>query len=118
MPKPKITSAMELEMLVQQMGFLPFFSCSIPSFSIEEFTPSRYWFVDGVDGPWEWRMELARRWGRIKSKVKKVFGYIKQAVTYLKVEIVPIAIAVAGVMNAWTNYRRCTGKARDAACYV
>ena len=61
MPKLKITSAMELEMLVQQMGFLPFFSCSIPSFSIEEFTPSRYWFVDGVDGPWEWRMELARR---------------------------------------------------------
>lgn len=72
MPKPKITSAMELEMLVQQMGFLPFFSCSIPSFSIEEFTPSRYWFVDGVDGPWEWRMELARRgvvaYGKLFSK--------------------------------------------------
>lgn len=61
MPKPKISSAMELEALVQQMGFLPFFPCSIPDFSIEEFTPSRYWFVDGVDGPWEWRMELARR---------------------------------------------------------
>lgn len=72
MPKPKITSAMELEMLVQQMGFLPFFSCSIPSFSIEEFTPSRYWFVDGVNGPWEWRMELARRgvvaYGKLFSK--------------------------------------------------
>ena len=61
MPKLKITSAMELEALVQQMGVLPFFSCSIPSFSIEEFTPSRYWFVEGVEGPWEWRMELARR---------------------------------------------------------
>lgn len=61
MPKPKITSAMELEALVQQMGFLPFFPCSIPNFSIETFTPSRYWFVEGVDGPWEWRMELARR---------------------------------------------------------
>lgn len=57
-------------------------------------------------------------WGRIKSKVKKVFGYIKQAVTYLKVEIVPIAIATASVMNAWSNYRRCTGKARDAVCYA
>lgn len=57
-------------------------------------------------------------WGRIKSKVKKVFGYIKLAVTYIKVEIVPIAIAAAGVMNAWSNYRRCTGKARDAACYA
>lgn len=61
MPKPKITSAMELEAQVQQMGFLPFFPCSIPNFSIEAFTPSRYWFVEGVDGPWEWRMELARR---------------------------------------------------------
>ncbi len=61
MPKPKITSAMELEALVQQMGFLPFFPCSIPDFSIKAFTPSRYWFVEGVDGPWEWRMELARR---------------------------------------------------------
>ena len=61
MPQPKIHNAIELETLVQQMGFLPFFACAIPNFSIEEFTPSRYWFVDGVDGPWEWRMELARR---------------------------------------------------------
>lgn len=59
MPKPNITSAMELEAMVRQMGFLPFFPCSIPDFSIEAFTPSRYWFVEGVDGPWEWRMELA-----------------------------------------------------------
>ena len=61
MPQPKIHNAAELETLVQQMGFLPFFSCGVPNFSIEEFTPSRYWFVDGVEGPWEWRMELARR---------------------------------------------------------
>lgn len=61
MPQPKIHNAIELETLVQQTGFLPFFACAVPNFSIEEFTPSRYWFVDGVDGPWEWRMELARR---------------------------------------------------------
>ena len=61
MPHPRIHNAMELEALVQQIGFLPFFSCAIPNFSIEEFTPSRYWFVEGVEGPWEWRMELARR---------------------------------------------------------
>ncbi|WP_300692912.1 hypothetical protein [uncultured Oscillibacter sp.] len=61
MPQPKIHNAKELEALVQQMGFLPFFTCAVPNFSIEEFTPSRYWFVDGVDGPWEWRMELVRR---------------------------------------------------------
>ncbi len=42
MPNPKITSAMELEELVRQTGGLPFFPCSIPNFSIKEFTPSRY----------------------------------------------------------------------------
>ena len=72
MPQPKITNAMELETLVQRMDFLPFFTCSIPKFSIEEFTPSRYWFANGVDGPWEWRMELARRgmvaYGKLFSK--------------------------------------------------
>ena len=61
MPQPRIHNAMEPEALVQQIGFLPFFSCAIPNFSIEEFTPSRYWLAEGVEGPWEWRMELARR---------------------------------------------------------
>lgn len=61
MPQPRIHNDMELEAFVQQKGFLPFFSCAIPNFSIEEFTPNRYWFVEGVDGPWKWRMELARR---------------------------------------------------------
>lgn len=72
MRKPQIHNAMELEALVQKLGFLPFFSCSIPGFSIEEFTPARYWFVHGVEGPWEWRMELARRgvvaYGKLFSK--------------------------------------------------
>ena len=50
MRKPQVHNAMELEALVQKLDFLPFFSCSIPNFSIEDFTPSRYWFVEGVDG--------------------------------------------------------------------
>lgn len=54
------------------MSFPPFFACAVPNFSIEEFTPRRYWFVDGVDGSWEWRMELARRgvvaYGKLFSK--------------------------------------------------
>jgi len=52
---------MELETLVEKISFLPFFACAIPDFSVEECTSSRYWFVSGVDGPREWRMELARR---------------------------------------------------------
>lgn len=42
MPHPRIHSAAELETLVQEIGFLPFFSCSVRNISIEEFTPSRY----------------------------------------------------------------------------
>ena len=72
MPQIKIHNATELEALAQKMGFLPFFSCAVPNFSIEEFTPSRYWFAEGVDGPWEWRMEVARRgivaYGKLFSK--------------------------------------------------
>ena len=61
MPPPRIHNALELEALVQRMGFLPFFAGAVSQFSVEEFTPSQYWFVDGVEGPWEWRMEAARR---------------------------------------------------------
>ena len=72
MPQRVVRNAIELENLVQKIGFLPFFAHSIPRFSVEEFTPSRYWFVDGVEGPWEWRMELARRgvvaYGKLFSK--------------------------------------------------
>ena len=61
MPDTTIHNANELEALAQRLGLLPFFACGIPNFSVEDFTPSRFWFVDGVDGPWEWRMEVACR---------------------------------------------------------
>lgn len=55
-------------------------------------------------------------WGRIKSGARKVFGFIKQAVSYVKSEIVPIAIAAAGLLNAWNNYRRYGRNERGAVC--
>ena len=61
MPGPMIHNAGELEALAQRMGLLPFFACGIPGFSIEEFAPNHFWFTEGVDGPWEWRMAVARR---------------------------------------------------------
>lgn len=61
MLKPTIHNASELETLTLERGLLPFFACGIPDFSIEDFTPSHYWFSEGVDGPWEWRMEVAPR---------------------------------------------------------
>lgn len=88
MPSPKITSAMELEELVRQTGGLPFFPCSIPNFSIKEFTPSRYWFVEGVAGPWEWRMELVRRgvvaYGKLFSKKTGLVSREQQRMTPLR----------------------------------
>jgi hypothetical protein len=57
----QIHNADELETLVQRMGLLPFFACGVPGFSVEEFTPGQFWLAEGVDGPWEWRMEVARR---------------------------------------------------------
>ncbi len=55
-----ITSWQALEEEVQRDGLLPFFSCGV-GLSVEELTPGRYWFSGEVDGPWEWRMEVARR---------------------------------------------------------
>jgi hypothetical protein len=56
---PIITSAEELEGLVGEIGFLPFFRSGIPGYSLEELTPKDRWFVDGVPGPWEWREAVA-----------------------------------------------------------
>jgi hypothetical protein len=61
MKLPKITSPYELESLVNEIGFLPFFRCGIAGFSLEECTPSNYWFVEDVDGPWEWKGTVAEK---------------------------------------------------------
>lgn len=45
----------QLEHLVLQLGFLPFFHNGVEGFSIEEMTPREYWFSQEVDGPWEWK---------------------------------------------------------------
>lgn len=49
----EITSYEELERLVLDMGFLPFFRNEIPGFSVEEHTPLELWFPDreDKDGP-------------------------------------------------------------------
>lgn len=56
---PTIQNAKELTALVEEIGFLPFFRCGIPGFSLQECTPASRWFVSGVEGPWEWREQLA-----------------------------------------------------------
>ena len=52
---PPVTNEKELTALVRKIGFLPMFSSGIPGYSLEDCTPKDYWFVEGVDGPWEWK---------------------------------------------------------------
>lgn len=55
-----IENAAGLERAAELYGLLPFFDSCVPGFSVEAMTPPRYWFAGDVDGPWEWRMEVAR----------------------------------------------------------
>ena len=55
-----ITSPADLEKMVQNFGFLPFFRNEFEDFSVEEYTPEMYWFSDEREGPWQWKGAVAR----------------------------------------------------------
>ena len=52
-----ITSYSDLKTAVQELGFLPFFACSVPGFSIEEHVDNNllYSSIDGDWKVWEWK---------------------------------------------------------------
>lgn len=56
---PQVQNARQLKCLIEDLGFLPFVRNDIEGFSLEECTPQGMWFVKGVEGPWEWREEIA-----------------------------------------------------------
>lgn len=58
-----VRSISDLSQMVQECGFLPLLKNRIPGFSVEEHTPTDLWFVDGVDGPWEWKGPVIREIG-------------------------------------------------------
>lgn len=58
---PLVNSAPELEALVRELGFLPLVDGGIEGFSVQACTPRGRWFVRDVEGPWEWREEIADR---------------------------------------------------------
>lgn len=60
MQLPQIHSAEDVTVLVEQVGFLPFFAGIVPGFSLEECCPRYLWFSDEADGPWEWKGPIAR----------------------------------------------------------
>ena len=52
----------ELEKYIEEIGFLPFFKCEIPGFSVEEHTAADAWWTEELErDPWEWRKILAAR---------------------------------------------------------
>lgn len=60
-----IRSPEELEQMVEECGFLPYFKCRIDGFSVEEYCdPSGWWSGDPQHDPWEWRSIVAER-GRV-----------------------------------------------------
>ena len=72
-------SADELAALVNELGFLPFFAGQVRGFSVEECTPADRWFVDGTDGPWEWKGPAIQAAGCAYGKFfKGKAGYISR----------------------------------------
>lgn len=67
-----IQSSMDMEQRALDLGFLPFFPCGIPGFSIQEMTPRHPWFSDEEEGPWEWKGPVIREghcaYGKIFNK--------------------------------------------------
>lgn len=49
----------DVEACCLEWGFLPFFRCGIPGFSIEELIAREYWFTD-EEGAWEWKGPIIR----------------------------------------------------------
>lgn len=54
-----VHSEEDLAQLVAGIGFLPFFRCRIPGWSLEENIDPAVWFT-AADGPWEWKGRMAR----------------------------------------------------------
>lgn len=55
----QLESAADVEARCLELGFLPFFRCGIPGFSIEETVSREYWFTD-EEGAWEWKGPVIR----------------------------------------------------------
>lgn len=57
--KRRLKSPADIEARCAELGFLPFFRCGIPGFSVEEMVAPEYWFTD-EEGAWEWKGPVIR----------------------------------------------------------
>lgn len=77
----RIKSIEDVECVVEELGFLPFFSCGIPGFSLEERIDARHWFTgfDGAWDAWEWKGPIARRKKCVYGKLfNKKAGFVSR----------------------------------------
>lgn len=55
-----LTCANDVVQAVNEIGFLPLFSSVIEGFSVEDnIDKSKYYFVDGIEGMWKWKEQIA-----------------------------------------------------------
>ncbi len=56
----QIRQITDIEKIIDEIGFLPFFTNEIEGFSIEDNILPSLWFSNENEGPWEWKGPLAR----------------------------------------------------------
>lgn len=68
----------QVEKIIREWGFLPFFKNGIEGFSIEEMTPPELLFGDDFNqGPWEWKGPIIAKWESAYGKFfKGKAGYV------------------------------------------
>ena len=80
MKLPSIYTQQDLIRLVNEVGFLPFFSGPIPGFSIDDAVPLEVWNTNQGLGPWMWRDEIANEGSCIYGKLfMGKTGYVSKA---------------------------------------
>ena len=84
-----ISTIEDLKQAVEELGFLPYFTNSIPGFSIEEHVDPRVWF-SGEPGTWEWK-------GPVINKLNCAYGkFFEKKAVYISKDWFP----------DFANYRR------------
>lgn len=72
----------QLERLIRDWGFMPFFRNGVAGFSIEELTPPELLFGDDFErGPWKWKGPIIANWEAAYGKFfgRKMAGYVSLA---------------------------------------
>ena len=57
---PLVRNKEEMLSLIKAYRLIPFFSCPIPDYSIEEHTPPEFWFTENNLGPWDWKIDCVQ----------------------------------------------------------